>query len=262
VWNISTFLDCRNGLQPNQAGAQWVNLNGGHSGNNPCNIKSFGTDPLTGTSALIFAPDASTNDVTGIQTAGDCTTTANTCYAIYPITNLYAEINWRFDPNAPVIFHDFYAFQLQTAAGFGCLEVDFVEWFTNLNATGGGSLPYANCGGNNNNELGIFPLDANYHTDSDLATGTNAGGGTVNVCYYNDGRAGIANRACSLASPVATPLEEGTLNIWGLSGDGVHTMFLYIAWIRIWSCSGWTTTGNPYTTNNTCNTPNPPTTAP
>jgi hypothetical protein len=278
-WTTMAWLDC-NGTQP--AGAQWVDYTGtapvNNQPENPCSAKTIAVDPATGTKALLMLVTPTNGDPTthiarlGITTAIDpCSNSANPCYEVFPITNMYAEINWRQDITAVTNFvtsqgnvvTDFWSWWANTSGSSGgCLEVDFIELFS-AHFSSNGIVNY-DCGGTLNPwNPANFTFDSNYHTDGALSTSDRTT--KMAECSYHDGVASPS--ACNIMSGAhpAALAEQGYISIWNLAGfptPASGDVPLYVAWVRVWSCSGWNTTGDPRTTANTCNTASPFTTAP
>jgi hypothetical protein len=279
-WSSMSWLDCSTrGGGGNVAGAQWLNYNGGQPGANECGTKTIELDSASGKNALtITATTALTSpDKLGLTTAGDpCSNTLNPCYEVFPLTNMYVEINWRVNTSeyANVVhpgamIQDFFSWWASTTnSPNGCLEVDFLEYWGSPPSPNTNSyiFNYGGCSGSENVSGGRFTVDSNYHTFASLETSNRTN--LVTACSYLDGNALDAPGACHYASGtnISYP-EEGYLQLanWaaydsaGITGP-VH---LWVAWIRVWvNGSCWDTTGNPHTTANTCNTASPFTSPP
>lgn len=279
-WTATTggnlnWLDCVTPRNGPIAGKQWYNYEVAVGGSqpNPCSTKTVSVDSVSGVNALQMTVSPSDGLVAlGITTGVDpCSTATNPCYEVFPTTNLLTEINWRIDltewSNNIVDFgnviNDWWSWYATTTNNFGCIEIDFIEYFKTAPVGPGyavGCSPGTVGGG-----AVSFTLDSSYHTISTLesANRTNFGSG----CVYRDGVEVMSGNQCATSSGGNSAIyqQQGYMELSQYAGHvnvvraPVH---LWVAWIRIWSCAGWNTTGNPQTTSNTCSVASPPTTPP
>lgn len=275
-WTSMSWLDC-NGASTHVgplAGKQWVVFSLGYP-IGPCGAFTVAPDSVSGVNALMLTAIPSYgNTMVEMSTGVDpCSTTTNPCYEVFPTTNLYAEINWRYgsadlsnitSPGNTTA--DWWSWYANTTNNNGCLEIDFIEYF-DLTPIGPGYAvgckPATIAGGSASSQ---FTVDASYHTQATLETsnGTNF----MTACVYLDGVEKMSGNQCATASGGdARPYtQQGYLAVmnagdWPTALSG-GSLTVDVAWIRIWSCAGWNTTGNPATTSNTCSVSSPPTTPP
>ena len=274
-WTGMSWLDCTGaGTRVGPiAGKQWVLFSLGYP-IPPCSAITVGLDSLSGVNALQLTAIPSYGDVIVEMTTGinSCSTSTNPCYEVFPTTNLYAEIHWRLGTtNLSNItspgnsLADWWSWYANTTTNAGCLEVDFIEYFGTVAVGPGyavGCKP--TIGGGTISSAGN--ADANYHTVASLASSNSTN--FMTNCVYQDGAAVMTGNQCTTASGGSTTpyTQQGYIAVmneadWPTAlSSGSYAV--YVAWIRIWSCAGWNTTGNPQTTSNTCSVASPPTTPP
>lgn len=287
VLPMSNWFSC------NAGAPQWSFNTFATVGSGSCSEITVGTDPVKGNQVLdmVMKPaDGVANQIPLMLVS--CKTQATTPCWLFPTTNSFIEVNFRFDKEDQANLHsgnnfvqDFYSFWVNAPSGCtGGVEIDFTEIFSGGNGTTGYG-DWCNSSG------GIFlPAaspnfsDGNYHTVSNLATSSRTSVAT-GVCTYVDGTAlpipGAGNNTCQPGvvsgvsfcgsgtnSSINMCSQEGYIILASEANAGGGALspgnfHVYIAWARVWSCAGWTSSpggGNP---TNSCDV-NPPftTTAP
>jgi len=277
-WTGMGWLDCSApGTQGPTAGKQWENydVSLGAGQPNPCGAKSVALDSVSGVNALQLTAISSDGlEDLGITTGVDpCSSATTQCYESFPVTNGYFEINWRSSQSEIQnnivdkgnVVNDFWAWWSHTTNNNGCgTEVDFFEIFNFFYAeTGWGPGNY--CGGSGYGGSNSPTADSSYHVDGDLVTANGrSAADKITGCGYHDG-VGLTCGVLTGPSPYGPTVQQGYL---ALTNSAAHVnavtgpVHMWVAWLRVWSCAGWNTTGDPKTTSNTCNTPTPFTTAP
>ncbi len=282
-WTRMSWLDCNPLHQGAVAGKQWFKydtISGTLGG--PCGAVTVAPDSLSGVNALQITLQPSYGQTPmGLTTAVDpCSDTTNACYLVIPGTNIYAEINWRQDNSElnNTTNHDmnFWSWPASTTSNSGCIEIDYIEYFASGSpgsyspfpvgpgAGNGQTINSCSPGGSASGDGMHMTVDSNYHTIGSLWSSDRST--KFSGCNYVDG-VGAQIDTCKINTGIAPAayVQESYLvlsNEAAKAGAVTGPVHLYIAWIRIWSCAGWTTTGNPQTTSNTCSVSSPPTTPP
>jgi len=263
--NPSTWLDCAGATTP-----QWFAYNGGVGTETSCSHIHIVNDSVAGSNVLALTVNPSDGDhaVTFVTTSVQGCSAAgpfgmiNVCGENFPTTNMYAEIKYRIDTTAYAgatcdsncLKWDLFSWMYGTDGG--TVEIDFGEiaagsdqFVTNGMVDWNGTPTF----GNNNGQI-WDPSDSLYHVIGSLNT-ANSGVTNVGACTYKDGT-GIK---CNGIQPGTSAgyQQEGYLIMWNTAGEPMNTLTVpftgYIEWVRVWSCSGWSSTGHqpPATTSTT-----------
>lgn len=275
-WTSMNWLDCNSTGSGLVAGKQWIKrevATGSNGG--PCGASTVALDSVSGVNALQMTAIPSYGTVAlGMATGVDpCSNSSNECYEVFPVTNVYAEINWRVDlsqwsnivdkGNAEM---DFWSWSANTSGNSGCIEIDYIEYFNTFTVGPGigginGCSPKGTVGG----PAASFTIDSVYHVIGTLFSSNRTN--FLTACMYRDGVEVMPGNVCETLSNAGTNAytQQGYLTLSNYAGHVYAVtgpVTLYVAWIRIWTCAGWNTTGNPQTTSNTCSVASPPTTPP